>query len=177
MSELARAGIFGQTMCGKTKLAKFLVRELCQRERKFALVLDINGENWGPHAVVTGNFEKFAKVVWGMRGLVVVIDEGTETIGRDKDKTGLFTRIRHQGHHLFVMAHDGTTLLPVQRNQLTEVYQFQCTPEQAELWRDRFADDELRTAPLLKRYEFIHKKTFEPITRRALTSAEIATVP
>lgn len=177
MSDLLRVGVFGQTLCGKTKLAKFMVQAVCRRENKIALVLDINREDWGSHAVVTANFEKFERVVWGVKGLVVVIDEGTETIARDRAKIGLFTRIRHQGHHLFVMAHDGTTLLPVQRNQLTEICQFQCTPEQAELWRDRFADDEMRRAPSLLCYQFLHKRAFCPVETCQLTLAEIATVP
>jgi hypothetical protein len=71
------------------------------------------------------------------------------------------------------MAHDGTTLLPVQRNQLTEVCQFQCTPEQAELWRDRFADDAMRAAPTLGQYEFLEKKSFTPMVRRKLSAADL----
>lgn len=177
MSDLIRVGIFGQSECGKTKLAKFLARQLCLSRKRLALVLDINGEDWGNRAVVVGDYDKFQRVVWSVKNLVVVIDEGTETIARDKDKTGLFTRIRHQQHDLFVMAHDGAVLLPVQRNQLNEVYQFQCTPEQAELWRNRFADDEMRAAPKLAQYEFLHKKSFAPCVRGKLNAQEISSVP
>ena len=171
-----RVGVFGQTDCGKSSVLKFLVKQLCEREGKIALVLDINRDDWGPHSVVTANFEKFDRVVWNVQGLVVVIDEGTETIDRGHDKTKYFTRIRHQLHHFFYAAHDGTTLLPRQRNQLSEVYQFQCTPEQAELWRNRFADDAMRAAPSLGEYEFLHKKAFQPVRRQHLTLAELRTV-
>lgn len=176
MSELIRAGIFGPSMSGKTALAKYLAAQLWKKSRRLAVVLDPNKENWGSHAFVTDDMERFARIVWRSQGLTVIMDEGTETINRDRELTRYFTRIRHQQHHFFVIGHDGTTLLPIMRAQLTECYLFRQNPAAAQLWANQFCAPEMLDAPTLAQFEFFHARSFQPTTRNKLTAAQAASV-
>ncbi len=107
--------------------------------------------DWGTQAFVTN------EMVWKREtGCALFVEEAAETIARDNEKTGLFTRVRHRGHRLHVSGHSGTNLKPEQRNQLHVLNLFQQTPKAAAAWCETFMDKRIMEATTLAQYEFLN---------------------
>lgn len=154
MSRL-HVGIFGSGLSGKTTLAKGISKEAAKGGVN-SLVLDPNQEVWGAQAKIFVDEDLFWNDVWHVSlNKLVFVEEAAETIRRDNKKTSLFTRIRHRGHKLVVIGHNGTNLLPVQREQIHHLYLFKQSPGAAELWADLWADERIMAATTLKQYEFL----------------------
>lgn len=162
-------GIFGPGRGGKTTCAKRLSKAGWETARLRSLVWDINGEQWGRHALLFMQEEPFWRQVWREKSCLVFVDEAAETIKRDSSKTSLFTRIRHRGHKLVVIGHSGANLLPVQRQQISTLFLFRQSPEGAALWAELYADRRIMAATALKRYEFLECHLFGTPTKRILS--------
>lgn len=163
------AGIFGPKLSGKTTLAKELSRQHWVRAQRRSLVLDINLENWGPQAWVTDNEEKFWHVVWRANGKpsLVIVDEATETINRDKGLIRVFTRLRHLHHKLIVIGHHGSNLLPIMRDQFDTLYLFRQSEKSAKEWAETMTQPGFEAAAGLPQYEFLYGEKFkEPVKRK-----------
>lgn len=162
-------GIFGPGDSGKTFLAQALSKDLWQRGGIKSIVLDPNMEiGWGNHSFVTDDSIAFEKVFWAEEKCAVFIEEATETIARDKKKSGLFTRGRHRGHKIFVIGHDGMNLLRVQRQQLHTVYLFKQIKDSAEVWAQQFADESIMECVNLRQYEFLYCRNWMKAEKRIL---------
>jgi len=153
-------GIFGMGQSGKTTLAKEFSRQTWLTKRMRSLVLDINRETWGEHAMILTDDAEFERIVWNSRNLFVVVDEASTVIAADKDKTPLFTRIRHQAHSLCVVGHHGSNLTPQMREQIFVLCLFRVGQKSAELWAEHFAQDALLAAPSLGQYEFLRYELY-----------------
>lgn len=164
------AGIFGPKLSGKTTLAKELSRQYWLRSRRRSLVLDPNLENWGPWSWVTGDEEKFWRVVWKQTGKpsLVIVEEAAETINRDKGLTAVFTRLRHLNHKLIVIGHSGENLLPIMRQQLDTLYLFRQSPDDAERWARSMTQEGFLRAKELRQFEFLFGERFRPPVMRKL---------
>lgn len=151
-------GIFGSKMSGKTTLAKSISVEYWKRHRIASLVLDPNNETWGSQAKVFTNENDFWQAVWGAKQpYLVVVDESTETIARNKELLPVFTRLRHLHHKLLVIGHHGTNLLPIMREQLDTLYLFKQSDDAAKIWANIYMQPEIRErATRLQQYEFLH---------------------
>lgn len=164
-----RIGIFGASECGKTTLAKELSKEIWRTTLRPSLILAPYPEPWGHHAWITTDPEKFSAAVWKRRNCLVIIEDASSTVNREKEFKKFFTCIRHQGHDLIVIGHDGTDLLPSMRRQLTEVFFFMQAPRAVEIWRaDLPGITGLEQASDLKKYEFVHARNFEPAVKKIL---------
>lgn len=152
---LQHIGIFGPGQSGKTTLAKEISRSMRERHGFSSLVLDPNEDDWKHALFATNNEEKFWSVVWKSSRCLIVVEEATETIARNKDLIGLFTRIRHRGHKLCIIGHNGTNLLPIMREQIHFLHLFRQPQASARLWADTMAEEGLMQATTLKRYEFL----------------------
>jgi hypothetical protein len=130
------------------------------RRRVRSLVLDINGETWGEHALVIGDDVAFESLNWRTRGFFVVIDEASTVIARDREKTPIFTRLRHQNHQLCVIGHDGTNLTREMREQFDVINLFRVSADGAEIWAKNFAQPSLMEAPSLGQFEFLHYELY-----------------
>lgn len=154
MSDL-HTGIFGPGLSGKTTLAKYISRAGWNGHGIKSVCLDIHREVWGDQAFVTSNPDEFEKVVWAEKSCFVFIDESSDTIDRDRGFTKFFTRIRHNGHKLFVMGHDGSSLLPVMRQQLQTLFLFRQSKDPAKEWAKLFGNDAIMAACTLHQHEFL----------------------
>jgi molybdopterin-guanine dinucleotide biosynthesis protein len=168
-----RYGVFGGSESGKTTLVKHLVPIHFEKHKMDALVLDPIGDDWGEHSKRFGSDqeEAFWKEVWSSRNKVIVIDEGTEMIARDKTLIPVFTRLRHCHHVLYVIGHRGDSLLPVMRDQLSTVYLFRQNPSSAKIWSETFACEDIMLSTGLRQYEFLicdryDAKTGLPVVRK-----------
>lgn len=153
---IQHVGIFGPGQSGKTTLTKHLSESLHRQSGIVSLVFDPNGDDWGRHAKVFLKEDEFWRVVWRSKSCAVIVEEGSSTISRDRELIPVFTRIRHCGHKLFIVGHEGTDLLPVMRRQLHNLFLFRQDEDTVPIWRRLFADRRIEAAATLKQYEFLH---------------------
>lgn len=167
MGSRLHVGIFGPGDSGKTTLAQHLSREFWRGGIK-SLVLDPNEEKgWGIQSFVTADEDVFTRVFWREKRCACFIEEATETIKRDSEKSSLFTRGRHRGHKIIVVGHSGSSLLPVHRLQLHTLFLFRQPERAAEIWADQFADMRILRCATLNQHEFLHCELFkEPVVRK-----------
>jgi len=151
---IMHAGIFGPGQSGKTTLAKALSKSMAKLGTE-TMLLDPNGEDWGKHAECFTDEEKFWWHVWKSEKKFIICEEATETIARNKDLIGVFTRIRHRGHKLCIVGHSGTNLLPIMRQQLHALYLFKQSAKACAIWAEDFMDERIHAATTLKQYEFL----------------------
>ena len=158
---MVRGAIIGPSLCGKTTLAQSLSRTYESKFKMQALVLDPwLHKNWGQHAIVTNDEEKFWKLAWASKRCLVVVDEAAATIRRDRSLAPVFTMLRHNEHKLLVMGHSGADFLPAMRQQFDTLYLFRTDRDAAEIWAKLFTDKRLYEAEHLQQYEFIRKLSF-----------------
>lgn len=186
-----RAAIVGGSLDGKTFLASGFSRGLWKNYGYRTIAFDpYRGEtDWGPQAFVIGptkqqlktqgdevisaEFEKFRRIVRGIephQKIAVIWDEGTDTGGRDRDNTGLFTAIRHNTDAFFFIGHGFATMLPTMRGSLSDVILAARDPEDARDWARLMVDAEVMQASAprppvgngLRQFEFLHKQKHEP---------------
>jgi energy-coupling factor transporter ATP-binding protein EcfA2 len=167
-----RAAIAGPSECGKSTLAHATASAITRLEGRRHIVMDPQEERgkWPPGSFVTADGDRFQAVVSASRNCCVWIEDASATINRDRSLSWLFTRIRHNGHMLYVLCHSATDLLPGMRNCLTEAFLFRQTARSAEWWADVFMENGLLAAQHLpvKSYEFLHYKPGEPVVKRKL---------
>ena len=134
---MKRIGIAGASECGKTTLAIHLSRAYWTEKKIPSLVLDPwKGEHqWGKQAWVTSNEKVFWAAVWERKNDLVIVDDGSLTIARDRELVPAFTAIRHQGHTLMVVCHGASDLLPTMRRQFNELFLFAQNEDDVETWQ------------------------------------------
>lgn len=168
---MKRIGIAGASECGKTTLAIHLSRAYWTEKKIATLALDPYAEEnqWGKQAWVTKDEDKFWKAAWQRRGDLIIVDEASSTIARDRELIPVFTKIRHNKHTLLVICHDATDLVPTMRRMLNELFLFAQSEGATKLWRNdlplmRGLED---AAVLeggickLKPYEFVHCENYK----------------
>lgn len=144
------------------------LREACKkfmRAGNDVLVCDPLGYRW-PASWVTKDEYDFLERAQNSRCCALVMDEcGMTALERDFDTfKWLLTTSRHN-HHVFYVAMQDHTQLPLRmKKQLTQLFLFQCHPDEAEVWARQFHRDRefIRTlGPYLPRYEFMRIRSFE----------------
>jgi GTPase SAR1 family protein len=161
---MKRIGVFGESECGKTVLVKSLCCEFWKKQKIPTLALDPRRSTWGTYAWTTTIEKDFRAAVWQRRGCVVVIEDSSETIQKDKSFTPFFTCIRHNKHNLIVIGHDATDLTRPMRRNLTELFLFNQTEDSVEMWQaSQPSMKGLEKSVGLKQYEFIHSIKFSQI--------------
>lgn len=168
-------GIFGRRLSGKTTLTIAVCRGSHANNGRLSVVLDpkMHEHVWGPHCYVTNAREKW---LWKWqhpqcRNCNIVWEESATTIKRDADLVDVFTaKAGERGHRLIVTGHSGSSLLPVMREQLTELMLFRQSRREAEMWAEQFADDKILAACSLDfdRREFLHVRMGRTPTRHFL---------
>ena len=160
---MIRGAIIGMSMSGKTTLAKHLSRQYWTRSKIRSLVLDPNYDegSYGDHAMVFREEPKFWNVAWKTNNLLIIVDEAAETISRNDDLTPVFTRLRHRGHKLLVIAHRATNLTPIMREQIDTVYLFRQSKKNCEIFAELFAEPSLEKAQFLPQFQYYYCALYE----------------
>ncbi len=168
------AAIVGQQQCGKTSLVRVVSRLEWLRHKRRSLVFDPWCGNWGPWAWVTDDKERFLRAAFGVHGCAVIWDESTDSMDKcGKMDRGLFTRLRERevrgqliGHpSIYVVSHDYASLAPVMRSNLNAAFIFLQNEDRAKDWARQFADRDLLQCSELQQYEFLVKRSFQPVRR------------
>lgn len=170
-----RAAVIGGSESGKTFRTMGYVRGFWSRRRMRSLVFDPwRGEtDWGQGAWVCRDFEKWKHVVTRTSGCVVVWDESTANGGRDRDNVPLFSEIRHRHPVLFCIGHAYSSILPLMRVNLTDLFVSRADPDDAAEWAKVMKDEAVMQATGLAQYAFLHKRAFRPVRVLRNTPEEI----
>ncbi len=174
-ADLHHVAISGRRTCGKTTLAIELCRASFSAERRYSIVLDPKAEehDWGPHCWVTPDREKWL-TKWqqpACRGCNLVWEETATTLNRDRDFEHVFTMTAGKhGHRLIVTCHGWASLTRTMRQQITELYLFRQSPEEAAEWAALLTDRQILEACELDptRREFLHVRLGRPARRVVL---------
>ena len=162
-------GCFGTTLCGKTTWVVELSKQYYRDKKIRTLALDPHCADWGPQAWSTQNEEEFARVVWAHRGHLVIMEDASLTIDRDRELMKFFTQIRHNEHRLLVVGHSGSDLLPGMRKQFDTLFLFQQDVDSVKDWKKIFPKAGLEAAISLEQYEFLWVRAFKPSQKLRLT--------
>lgn len=163
-SNLHHVAIVGRRLSGKTTLLIEFLRASWERERRYGVVLDpkIGQHQWGTHCYVTADREKWLSK-WQdrqCRNCNIVWEETSTTLKRDADYVDVFTaKAGAHGHRLIITCHTGAALLPVMRDQITEIFLFRQSRNEAEKWAEQFTNPhivEVACSLNYDRREFIH---------------------
>lgn len=171
------AGIFGPKLSGKTTLARELSKRYWRDARMRSFVLDPHLEDWGKQALVFGDEDPdrmaeqerlFWATVWRTEAALVIVEEASTTIRRERELIPVFTRLRHRRHKLIVIGHSGIDLLPTMRQQLDTIYLFRQPEEAAVIWSRTFCDKRLLAAEELAQFEFLEMRLYGTPSKRKL---------
>jgi hypothetical protein len=161
--------IFGTTLCGKTTLAVDLSKQYYAQKKIRTLALDPHKAKWGPQAWSTQDEDEFWRVVWARRGHLVIVEDASLTINRDRDLMKVFTQIRHNEHRLLVVGRSGSDLLPGMRKQFDTLFLFQQDLDSVKDWKKIFPKAGVEASLSLDRYQFLEVHSFAPAVAKKLT--------
>jgi ribose 1,5-bisphosphokinase PhnN len=166
-----RGAVIGPSLSGKSVLTQSLARDYFTRKGIRSLVLDpiARSPSWGSHCWVSYNEAEFWATVWKCRNCLVIVDDGSVTIKRDKELIPVFTALRHLHHRLLVVAHDSSDFVPVMRRQFDTLYLFKQDQDAAEAWAKVFMNDEIYQVTQLNQYEFLRCRAWKPVEKMRLT--------
>lgn len=169
-SKLKRFGIFGASESGKSTLARKISLLMWRVEKRPTIALDpISQADWGKHAKVFTNEEKFFENIFKVKNCFVIMDDGSVTINRDAELSGVFTTLRHQDHKLLVIGHSASNLLPQMRDQIQRIFLFKQNESSIKMWENNFPGIDLTPALGLAQYEFYTVAPYETPGRFKLT--------
>jgi GTPase SAR1 family protein len=160
-----RIGVMGPSMCGKSTLVQTLSHEYFLREKRQTIALvpmDKSIAAWGAHSRVFRDREQFLDFVQETINCLIVVEDASVTINKDRDVNFLFTTIRHQGHKLIVVGHHATNLTPQMRDGIERLFLFAQNKDSLELWQNIFPQIDFSQALTLQRYEFFSCANFQP---------------
>jgi len=167
-----RFGVFGASESGKTTLAKKISYTMFLSEKRHSYVLDVMERGkWGSHAKVFCDETAFWKYIGlnnhdltkGATNGLVIVDDASVTINRDRELSGLFTTLRHRGHKLLVIGHGSENLLPQMRRQIQRIFLFLQDEKSIIEWETVFPGKDLLPATQLKQYQFLTTANYSPV--------------
>ncbi len=173
-----RFGVFGASESGKTTLSKKISYSLWQQEKRQSYVLDVMERgHWGSHAKVFSDETAFWSYIGlnnqdltkGAKNGLVIVDDASVTINRDRELSGLFTTLRHRGHKLLVIGHGAENLLPQMRRQIQRIFLFLQDEKSIEAWQPLFPGKNLFPSTQLRQYEFLTTANYCPVEIYQLT--------
>jgi ABC-type molybdenum transport system ATPase subunit/photorepair protein PhrA len=167
-NNLRNIGVFGPTLSGKTTLAKVIARNYWTKNHIQSLCLDIQHDSWSESVWTTDKEDLFWDQVWKQNNKLIIVDDGSATINRNKDLLSAFTMLRHRGHHLLIIGHNGTDLLPAMRRALHKLYLFRQSEKASQLWAEDFTDKRILAAAQLQQYEFLYCELYQAPRKQKL---------
>lgn len=160
------AGIYGPTLCGKTTLGKELCADF-EARGYHTLVCHPWDRNW-PCTWWTNNLEQFIAKAKDSRSCALFIDEGGQVQLRDAECEWLVTGARNWGHVTHLMGNATRQITPTMRDNLSRLFLFKCGKEAAKKWYEVFAEEDIKQAVTLEKYQFLQIESFQPTLTRKL---------
>lgn len=164
--------VAGQTLSGKSFLAKTLARQYKKKGVKIAVLDPLAEPDWEADFQTTNQAE-LLEYLKKNRKHFVVIDEGGQSIGRyNKAMEWVTTTSRHWGHRCAIVTHSPKQIPTTIRSQCTTVYLFRVTPPNSKVMFEEYGAEEFKEAHTLPKYYFFRYKAFSPTKRLTLKVKE-----
>lgn len=163
---MAHVLILGQTLSGKTTLAKRLASKY--RENGIGvLVHDPIGDPEWDADFRTASAAEFFRVYNESRGCAVFFDEAGETcIDYKSEITKTATRGRHRGHRNHYIAQRGTLILRTVRDQCSELFLFNSGMEDCKIHAAEWNAPIIKAeGAFLETGEYFHKQRMAEIQK------------
>lgn len=158
-------GVIGQGKSGKTTLAKALARGFRSAGVK-VLALPLPGDHWAEADWQTTDLDRFNAMFWRARQCAVFMEfSDAEVEKNDERYKRMFTKGRHQGHRVFVIAQHYSQLPTSIRDQLEALWLFSCGKRTAKEFAEGFADDDLFLQVGAPRFRYLFKRRCMPVQR------------
>jgi len=163
---MAHVLILGQTLSGKTMLAK----KLCKQYKAAGisvLVHDPVGDPDWQCDFKTADFNEFFDIYNKSRSCAVFFDEAYEACDENKaEMIRTATRGRHRGHRNHYIAQRGTLVLRTIRDQCSSLFLFNSGLEDCKIHAAEWNAPIIKQdAPFLETGEYFHKQRMREITR------------
>ncbi len=157
--------ILGMTSSGKTTLAKKLI--LQARDRGImSIVLDPLCDPGFGGDYQTDDPAEFLKIVWNSRSCLIVVDEGSESIGRyESPIIKLATKGRHWGHKCVFLSQRAMQINKTVRDQCTDLALFTSSSSDGKLLSDEFNSPELRNCSSLAKGHYYYTSRFSNVKK------------
>jgi|ERR1700761_5686445 len=144
--------IIGQTMRGKTTLARAIVRQLPKKRK--ALILDPLNGKWDNHKL-HDNVEDLIKNAKESNDCLLVVDEASISLNAyDRSQHWLAKTSRHFGHAAIFIGQSYTDVARGIRDQCSRIFIFGCSRTTARILADEFDDDRILRATTLPKLHF-----------------------
>lgn len=163
---MAHALILGQTLSGKTTLAK----KLASRYRAngvSVLVLDPIGDPGWECDFRTADFHEFMRVYKESRGCACFYDETGDLCDEyPHEMTRTATRGRHRGHRNHYIAQRGALIVRTMRDQCSELFLFNSGLEDCKIHAAEWNAPRIREiGPFLAKGEYLYKQKMGQLSK------------
>lgn len=143
--------IVGTSGSGKTTFARRMVAASIEKGRP-AVIFDPIGDDWHPDALVFDDIDSFSQYLLNAQGVLAVIDEAGEYIGRSSPHLyWLATRARHKNIQSVFITHRPTQLAPVVRDNCASLVLFSAPGGTGSLLASEFNNEQLIRCVTLRR--------------------------
>lgn len=166
--QTAHVLILGQTLSGKTTLAKQLTHFYRGKNVKVILLDPMNDP--GYHADFrTRDPNEFLRVLWDSEGCAGFIDESGKFAGRyDDAMIETATESRHFGHRCHYISQRGAQLSVTLRQQCTQMFLFSTSQSDCKIHSNEWNEPEFLTGHQLPQFHYLYKQRFQPVQRLKL---------
>jgi len=157
----AHALILGQTLSGKTTLAKKLAANYQARGIKVIVLDPMNDAEW-PNDFKTRDPDEFLAVLWDSEGCAFFIDEAGKSVGRFDDMMiETATEGRHFGHRGHYISQRGAQIAFTVRAQCTELFLFNTNLDDCKIHSKEWGEPLLLQGNVLPQFHYIYKSRFQ----------------
>lgn len=166
---MAHVLLFGQTLSGKTTLAKTKLVPAYKQNGVGVIVLDPMGDPGWNADFQTDSVDEFLRVVWESRQCAIFIDEAGESAGRfDAEMIKVATKGRHWGHRAHFLSQRGAQISATIRDQCSTLFLFTTSANDCKIHANEWNNDILRQGNTLQQGEYFHVTRFKPAVRHKL---------
>ena len=160
--------IYGQTLSGKSTLAKKLATEY-KNQGIGVLVFDPVNDNSWTCDFKTNNFKEFLEYYWKSESCMVFIDEAGDVCGQySDDAIRTATKGRHRGHLNHYISQRARLISPTIRDQCSRMFLFNSGYKDCQTHAEEWNAPELKDGTALKQGEFFHVERMGDVTKNRL---------
>jgi len=166
---MAHIMILGQTLSGKSILAKRLAAEYRKNGVKIIVHDPVNDPEW-PADYKSADFNEVFSVYNDSRGCAVFFDEAGEAcLSHESEMTRTATRGRHRGHRNHYIAQRFSLITRTIRDQCSTLFLFNSGLEDCKIHSAEWNCPELKEqGPFLAIGQYYHKRRMGPLHKNHL---------
>ena len=162
---MPHALILGQTLSGKTSLAKELAKAYRARGIPVVVLDPMSDPEWESD-FKTRDPDEFLRVLWDSEQCAGFIDEAGKSAGRfDEAMIETATEGRHFGHRMHYISQRGAQLSVTLRTQCTELFLFNTSLDDCKVHANEWGEPELKKGNVLPHFPYYYKSRFKPVQR------------